>query len=114
MRQSTIETACSDLSELFTLIDRRPDDMYITAMKQYIVNPIACLQAIRITAPEETGSPPQQSASPTNTGSPKLPTLVEVCAELQRRSDHITTYGMYALGVNECYDVMCRQLRAGA
>ena len=49
-----------------------------------------------------------------NTGSPKLPTLVEVCAELQRRSDHITTYGMYALGVNECYDVMCRQLRAGA
>ena len=45
MKNHDIDTAISDLTELFHMINRKSHDRYITSMKQYIVNPLAWLHA---------------------------------------------------------------------
>ena len=43
-----------DLTELLSMIERKSNDMYITALKQYVVNPLAWLHAEKIARTADT------------------------------------------------------------
>jgi ornithine carbamoyltransferase len=64
-RHSDLDTPISNLAELLSIVERRPDDMYITSMKQYIVNPLAWLITERMVraanTKEKTGASPNSA-----------------------------------------------------
>jgi hypothetical protein len=49
---NALDAAVDNLTELCAMIERRPDDLYIAAMKQYIVNPLEYLRAELIATPQ--------------------------------------------------------------
>jgi len=68
LKHSDLDTIADNLHELFNLIERRPDDMYITSMKQYIVNPLAWVITEKVSRAAKSAESPANGSVPANLG----------------------------------------------